>query len=145
MGRRNYSPTKVEHMLECVREYLPISGLEWDLVAQRHMRFCSDLEHTGDQFKKKFNKLTKTKMGTGDLTMPLDLCKDKEIQGLIIKKSEGVTGSEDEPCALDDVLEDDNEEEDTGNGAEEDWHGAAGAAHAYGSVVVAVGVDVEVL
>jgi hypothetical protein len=33
MGRSNYSPTEVEHMLKSVREYLPISGLEWDLVA----------------------------------------------------------------------------------------------------------------
>jgi hypothetical protein len=28
MGRSNYSPTEVEHMLESVMEYFPISGLE---------------------------------------------------------------------------------------------------------------------
>ncbi len=101
------------------------------------MRFHPDLERTGDQLKKKFNKLAKTKMGTGDPTMPPDVREAKEICGLIIEKSEGVTGSEDEPFALDDVPEDENEEEDTDNGAEENWRGAGGAARA-GSVVAAV-------
>ena len=77
-------------------------------------------------------------MGTGEPTMPPDVRKAKEIRGLIIEKSEGVTGSEDKPFALDDVLEDENEEEDTDNGAEENWCGAAGAAHADRSVVAAV-------
>lgn len=38
-GWLNYSPTKVEHMLKSVWEYLPILGLEWDLVAKCHMQF----------------------------------------------------------------------------------------------------------
>ena len=138
MRQSNYSPTEVEHMLESVREYLPVSGLEWGLVAQCHMRFHPDLEHTGDQLKKKLNKLTKTKMGTGDPTMLPDVCGAKEIRGLIIKKSEGVTGSEDKPIALDDVLEDDNEEEHTDNGTEEDCCGAVGAARTDGSVAATV-------
>jgi hypothetical protein len=29
MGRSNYSQTKVYNMLEFMREYLPIEGLEW--------------------------------------------------------------------------------------------------------------------
>jgi hypothetical protein len=39
-------------MLESDREYLPISGLEWDLVAQNHMIFHPDQEWTDDQLKK---------------------------------------------------------------------------------------------
>jgi hypothetical protein len=38
-------------MLESVREYLPISGLEWDLVVQRHAAFHPDEERNGDQMK----------------------------------------------------------------------------------------------
>ena len=83
------------------------------------MRFHPYLECSEDQLKKKFNQLTKRKMGTGDHTMPHNVCNAKEIRGLIVEKSEGVTGSEDEPCALDDVLDNENEEEDTYNGAEE--------------------------
>jgi len=56
MGRLNYTPTEIDHMLESVREYLPISGLEWELVAQRHMTFHPDQERMGDQLKKKFNR-----------------------------------------------------------------------------------------
>ena len=51
--------------------------------------------------KKKFNKLIKTKMGTRDPTKPADVCEAKENQRLIVEKSEGVTGSEDEPFATD--------------------------------------------
>jgi len=60
-------------------------------VAQCHMRFHPDQEHVGDQLTKKFNKRAKTKMGTGDPSMPPDVHEAKEIQGLIIEKSEGVT------------------------------------------------------
>ena len=80
-------------MLDAVREYLPISGLEWDLVAQRHMAYHRDEERSGDQLKKKFNKLAKTKMGTGDPNMPAEVREAKEIRRLIIEKSEGVTGN----------------------------------------------------
>jgi hypothetical protein len=75
MGCSNYAPTEIDHMLESVREYLPNPGLEWELVAQHHMTFHPDQERTGDQLKKKFNKLSKTRMGTGDPTMPTDVCK----------------------------------------------------------------------
>ena len=90
-------------MLELVREYLPISGFEWELVAIRHTTFHPDQERMGDQLKKKFNKHSKTRMGTGDPTMPNDVCEAKEIRRLIIEKSEGVTGSEDEPFTVDNV------------------------------------------
>jgi hypothetical protein len=112
------------------------------------MQFHPDQERSGDQLKKKFNKLAKTQMGTGDPTMPADVREAKVIRGLIIEKSEGVTGSEEEPFALG---EDDQEEGEQGNVAEEeevaeepaeeyavvgraDWRGAVGVAHANGSV-----------
>ena len=53
--------------------------------------------------EKKFNKLATVKMGTGDPTMPPDVHKAKEIRRLIIEKSEGVTGSEEEPFAIEDA------------------------------------------
>jgi hypothetical protein len=112
------------------------------------MQFHPDQERSGDQLKKKFNKLTKTEMGTGDPTLPADVCEAKVICGLIIEKSEGVTGSEEEPFALG---EDEQEEGEQGDVAEEDevveepveenavvgrvnWHGAVGVARTDGSV-----------
>jgi hypothetical protein len=85
-------------------------------------------------------------MGTGDPTIPVDACEAKEIRRLIVEKSEGVTGSEDEPFAADDG-EEYNEEEERVNGAVEEavgeaandnavvggvahWHGEEGVAHA---------------
>jgi hypothetical protein len=119
IGRTNYSADEVEHMFDSIREYLPISGLEWELVAQRHMAFHPDQERTGDQLKKKFNKLAKTKMGTGDPNMPADVREAKAIRKLIVEKSEGVTGSEDEPFALEEDGEDYiADEEDDPNGGD---------------------------
>jgi hypothetical protein len=37
------------------------------------MAYHPDEERSGDQLKKKFNKLAKTKMGTGDPNMPADV------------------------------------------------------------------------
>ena len=44
--------TKVEHMLESIRQYLSLSGAEWDLAADHHSRYHPELERTGNQLKK---------------------------------------------------------------------------------------------
>jgi hypothetical protein len=97
---------EVFNLLESVRHYHPISGQEWDLIAQRHMAFHTDEGRNRDQLKKKFNKLAKMKMGTGDPNMPANVREAKEIRRLIIEKTEGVTGSEEEAFAADDIEED---------------------------------------
>ena len=38
---------ELEHMLESICEYLPISGAELDLVADTHSRFHPKLERSG--------------------------------------------------------------------------------------------------
>ncbi len=48
--------------------------------------------------------------------MPPDVNEAKRIRRLIIDKCEGVTGSEEEAFALEDVVNDDELEEDEGNG-----------------------------
>ena len=45
------------------------------------------------------------KMGTGDPNIPPDVVEAKVIRKLIIEKTEGVTGSEEEPFAVDDEYE----------------------------------------
>jgi len=102
VGSSNYSTKEVEHMLESIREYLPISGSEWDLVADRHSRFHPELERTADQLKKKFNKLARTKVPTGDPIIPFVIREAKAIRVLIIEKAEGATGSEEEGFAAED-------------------------------------------
>ena len=89
-------------MLESIREYLPISGAEWDLVANRHSSFHPELERTAEQLKKKFNKLARTKVPTGEPTIPFTVCEANAIRVLIIEKAEGATGSEEEGFAAED-------------------------------------------
>jgi hypothetical protein len=89
-------------MLESIREYLPISGAEWDLVANRHSSFHPELERTAEQLKKKFNKLSQTKVPTGNPTIPFTVREAKAIRVLIIEKAEGATGSEEEGFAVED-------------------------------------------
>ena len=115
MGRSNYTQTEIFNMIDAVRKYLPISGLEWDLVVQRHMAYHPAEERSGDQLKKKFNKLAKMNMGTGDPVMSPDVREAKEICRLIIEKSEGVTGSEDEIFAAKDVCNKAKSEGEEGN------------------------------
>ena len=96
-------------MLEFACEILPISGAEWDLVASRHTAFHPDLEWTDKQLKKKFNKLARTQIETGNPNIPPPVREAKAIKELIVEKSEGVTGSEEEIFSPDDIKE---EEED---------------------------------
>jgi hypothetical protein len=95
-------------MLEFAREILPISGAEWDLVASQHSAFHPELERTGDQLKKKFNKLARTQIPTGNPNIPPAVREAKEIRELIVEKSEGVTGSEEEVFSPDDVEDEDD-------------------------------------
>jgi hypothetical protein len=94
--RANYSVTELEHMRESIREHLPISGAEWDLVAEHHERFHLDLEGTADQLKKKINKLASTKAPMGQLNIPVTVQEAKGIRVLNIEKAERATGSEEE-------------------------------------------------
>ena len=48
MERSNYSPMEIYNLLDGVHENLPISGMEWDLVAQCHMAYDPDEERSGD-------------------------------------------------------------------------------------------------
>ena len=82
----NYSAAQIDVLFETVHKVLPISGMEWDLVAICHSCFHPELDHTGDQLKKTFNRLAKTKIPTGDPNVPLHIFEGKEIRKLIIEK-----------------------------------------------------------
>ena len=84
------------HLLEGVREFLPISGQEWDLVANRHSAYHPELDRTADHLKKKFNELARRTIPTGDPNCPADVREAKAIRHLIIEKSDGCTGSPNE-------------------------------------------------
>jgi hypothetical protein len=98
--RANYSVTE----LESIREHLPISGVEWDLVVENHSRIHPDLERTGDQLNKKINKLARTKSPTRQLNIPFTVQEAKAINVPNIEKAEGDTGSEEEGFAAEETI-----------------------------------------
>ena len=55
---------------------------------------------------KKINKLAKTRVPTGDTSIPEDVHEIKAIREIIIKKTDGVMGSEDEIFSPDDIEDD---------------------------------------
>ena len=83
-------------MLETACKMLPISDAEWDLIASCRPTFHPDLSRSGDQIKKKINKLARTTIPTGNPNIPPTILEAKEIRELIIEKMERVTGSEEE-------------------------------------------------
>ena len=102
LGRSNYSAAELDVMLESVREILPISGAEWELVASRHLTYYGDVSRTGDQLRKKFGHLSKTTIPTGDPNCPLNVQEAKAIRQLIIEKLDGATGSNEDVFSPDD-------------------------------------------
>ncbi len=85
------------------------------MVMDHHSRFHPELERTGNQLKKKFNKFTRTKVPTGEPNIPFIVSEAKAIWELIIEKEEGATGLEEEGFAAEDgedVEENDNEDVD---------------------------------
>ena len=78
-------------MLEFIREYLPISGAEWDLVTKHHSTFHPECERTADQLKKKFNKMARTKVPMVEPNIPLSFQDAKAIRFLITEKADGAT------------------------------------------------------
>ena len=132
-----YSNSELLHMLEFACNILPIIGAEWDSVASRHAAFHPELGRTGDQLKKKFNKLCRTMIPTGNPNIPPTVREAKEIRELIIEKTEGATGSEEELFSPDDVVEDILEEDsaEVVEGGNENEEGPGGRSVAEASTV----------
>ncbi len=137
MARSNYSNSELLHTLEFARDILPISGAEWDLVASCHAAFHPELGRTGDQLKKKFNKLCRTMIPTGNPNIPPTVREAKEIRELIIEKTEGATGSEEALFSTGDVVEDILEEDfaEVEEGGNENEGGPGGRSVAEASTV----------
>ena len=62
----------------------------------------------GERFKKEFKKIERTMIPTRNPNIPPHVRQDKEIKDLIIEKSEGVIGLEEELFSPDDVEDDED-------------------------------------
>ena len=102
-GRSNYTTSELLHMLESTHEIPSISGAEWDLVALHHAAVYPGLRRAGYQLKKKFNMICRAMNPTGNLNIPDTVYKVKEIHELMVEKTDGATGLEEEVFSPDDV------------------------------------------
>lgn len=134
-GRRNYSHDELECLLQNVRELLPISGADWEVIESRHSTYFPECERTWEHLKKKFWSLTNKSMPTGDPSIPWEVREAEEIRRLIIERTEGARGSPSE--GFDFAREDDGSvgEEDAigavyGNGGQGAGEGGGAAAAA---------------
>jgi hypothetical protein len=114
-GCSNYSNNELDLLLESVREILPISGREWEEVATRQASYFSDSRRTGEQLKKKYNRLAKTKIPTGDPNCPPSVREAKRISRLIVEKTNGTAGDEEDIFSPDDDGDKDDDKGDNDN------------------------------
>ena len=57
-----YSTQEVDHLLEALREHLPIGPEEWDVVASEHIRTWGENGRDTTSLRRKFNQLVNQKM-----------------------------------------------------------------------------------
>ena len=103
-----YSTQEVDHLLDALREHLPIGPEEWDLVGTEHIKTWGENGRDTTSLRRKFNQLVKQKMGTGDPNCPQHVREAKRIMISIRQKSELDTC---EPESKDDNLGFDEETE----------------------------------
>ena len=81
-----YSIQEVDHLLDALREHLPMIGPEeWDLVASEHIRTWGENGRDTTSLRRKSNQLVKQKMGTGDPNCPPHVHEAKRIMISITK------------------------------------------------------------
>jgi hypothetical protein len=135
-------------MLEIVEDVLPISGAEWEVVETRHYAYYSNMGTYCRSTTQEVQQLgIRTAIPTGSPNIPPNIANATCIQGLIIEKTEGATGSvsdgfglalgpDDQDDELDDKVSSINQGDDAalgvmyGEDSENGANGEDGAQHA---------------
>jgi hypothetical protein len=102
MGKRGpaIDANDLEYMLELIGEILPIGGMEWDIVVNRHKRDFPDKFRSKETINKKFAQLKDTKASTSTSFIPTEVEKAKNVWQDVLAKMGG-----------DEVGDDDGEDE----------------------------------
>ena len=98
------------HLLDIIKEMLPLSATEWERVADLHSEMYPANERTGESLRRKYRLLAKKKIPTGDPACPEEVRRAKHIATMIVEKTEASSG-------------DDNEDEDEGLGGNDEEEG----------------------
>lgn len=77
----------MEILLETLKSFLPICKDECDLALAEHNQQFPSEQHTVDSLKRKFTSFHRKTIVTGDLRMPSDVHKAKNICYMITKRA----------------------------------------------------------
>ena len=83
---KNYSQQEALGLLVLVGHVLPICSMEWEKVLEDHNELWPS--RTIDSIRKKFQKLSKAHMGTGETDCPEEIIEAKRIHMEIVKRAE---------------------------------------------------------
>jgi len=82
-GVKNYTPAKVESLLQTIKAICTFGNEHWQLVAQLHSNHYAVCGRTAESIKRKFSSLASTQHSSGNLTMPHSVSLAKEIHEAI--------------------------------------------------------------
>jgi hypothetical protein len=88
-----YTDAEICSLYEIMRELEPISGQQWEIVAERHAEEWGDRNRIPESLKKKFRALVNMRAPTGDPNIPEVVFLAKQIDRKIVARLEASTGS----------------------------------------------------
>lgn len=89
-----FTRTEVDGLLDLLEEIKPIGRDEWETVARRHNERHPGVDRTVESLRRKFAKLYKTNMGTGNPHMPDDVARAIAIANAITQRADLATGDD---------------------------------------------------
>jgi hypothetical protein len=113
LAKRNagFGVVEVESLLDTMQAILPVSGMEWDRVELNHEQLFPDKKRSKDSLKRKFQKLYRHRLPTGDPNCPPDVRRAKRIHEEIKAKVDLSDGEDEEGDDVLDIVDDGDDDE----------------------------------
>ncbi len=81
-----YSQMEIDSPLYLLEEHLPRASMEWEWIDNLHKCYFPSEDRTRESLKQKFLDLYRSKIPTGDPSMPMDIMRAKRIYQSIEEK-----------------------------------------------------------
>ncbi len=78
-----YSQMEIDSLLDLLEEHLPIASMEWERIENLHKCNFPTEDRRREFLKQKFQDLYRSKIPTGDPSMPNDIRRAKRIHQLM--------------------------------------------------------------
>ncbi|KAE9000495.1 hypothetical protein PF011_g14146 [Phytophthora fragariae] len=83
-----FSDAETAGLLDLLEAHLPLSRDEWDYVASLHNAAYVGEDRTTDSLKRKFAKLHRKRIPTGDPNIPTNVLKAKRVRGEMTRRAD---------------------------------------------------------